>query len=60
VVWVSGGRLQGELDTGQIDADVLHYALEPLQDTPLMVLHVKLGVVAHALHRGRHHGLYPA
>jgi hypothetical protein len=60
VVWVGGGCLQGELDAGQVDADVLHYALKPLEDSPLVVLHVKLGVVAHTLHRGRHHSCYPA
>jgi hypothetical protein len=42
---VGGGCLQGELDAGQVDADVLHYALEPLEDTPLVVLRVKLGVM---------------
>jgi hypothetical protein len=60
--WYGWGRgcLQGELDAGQIDADVLHYALKPLEDTPLGVLCVKLGVVAHTLHRGHHRGFYPA
>jgi hypothetical protein len=38
---------------------VLHYALEPLEDTPLVVLHVKLGVMAHALHCDRRRGFYP-
>jgi hypothetical protein len=60
LVWVGGDHLQGELDVGQVDANVLHYALKPLEDTPLVVLRVKLGVVAHTIHHGRHRGLYAA
>jgi hypothetical protein len=60
VVREGGGRLQGELDVGQVDAEVLHHMLEPLEDTPLVVLRVQLGVVGLTLHRGCHRGCYPA
>jgi hypothetical protein len=57
--WCNSGRFC-HIDVGQVDADVLHYALKPLEDTPLVVLRVNLGVMAHTLHRGRHRGFYPA
>jgi hypothetical protein len=53
-------RPQGELDAGLVDANVLHYTLEPHEDTPLVVLRVNLGIVCHALHRGHHGGVHTA